>query len=91
LTEFANVWARLREIPDDTGTASGHFEDLGLPADELSTLNNAQGVLRELASQLTAFCYNETAAVRHEKAVLRSVECRVRCRHIYFVISRKNP
>jgi hypothetical protein len=63
LTEFANVWARLREIPDDTGSASGHFEDLGLPADELSTPNDPQGALRELASQLTALGYNETAAL----------------------------
>jgi hypothetical protein len=90
LTEFANVGARLREIPDDTGAVSGAFEDLGLPADELPTLKNAQGVLRDLASQLTAFDYNETCCtVRREKAVLRSAECRVRRRHIHFYFLAK--
>jgi hypothetical protein len=64
LTEFANVRTRLRQIPDDTGCRlRALFEDLGLPADELSTLKNAQGVLRELASHLTAFGYNATAAL----------------------------
>jgi hypothetical protein len=41
----------------------GTFEDLGLPADELSTLKNAQGVLRDLASQWTAVGHDETAAL----------------------------
>jgi hypothetical protein len=68
LTEFANVGARWREIPDDTGAASENFEDLGLSAEELSRLQNAQSVLRDLASQLTAFAYNETAALYVAKA-----------------------
>jgi hypothetical protein len=68
LTEFANVGARLREIPDDSGAASGRFEVLNLSAEEVSRLENAQAVLRDLASQLTAFAYNETAALYLVKA-----------------------
>jgi hypothetical protein len=62
LTEFANIRTRLREIPDTACGLRALFEDLGLPADELSTLKNAQGMLRELASHL-AYGYNETAAL----------------------------
>jgi hypothetical protein len=59
----ANVRTRLREIPDHRCGLRALFEDLGLPADELSTLKNAQGMLRELASHLPAYGYNETAAL----------------------------
>ena len=64
LVQFANVRARYRAVPDDSGATSGEFEDLGLSTDEIKQLDVAQEVYRDLAAQMSAFAENETLALK---------------------------
>jgi hypothetical protein len=63
MTEFANVRARWKEIPDDVGAISGNREDMGLSDKEIERLESAQATLRDLAAQMRAFAENETLAL----------------------------
>jgi len=62
LIEFANIRARWKEIPDSTGAVSGEREALSLSKAEIARLEEAQKMLRDLASQMRAFAENETSA-----------------------------
>lgn len=59
LAQFANVSARWKEILDDDGVVSGRKEQ-SLSEDEIKRLEEAKGILRNLASQMRAFALNET-------------------------------
>jgi hypothetical protein len=63
LTEFANVKARWKEISDDVGATSGQLEDMQLSEVEITRLEYAQDVLRDLAAQMQAFAENEPLAL----------------------------
>ena len=63
LTEFANIRARWKEVPDSSGAISGDREDMGLTDAEIVRLEEAQKALRDLASQMRAFAGNETFAL----------------------------
>src|SRR5438128_2462148 len=52
LTEFANVSARWKEVPDDSGATSGEVHAMDLSDKEIARLEEAQRVLRDLASQM---------------------------------------
>jgi hypothetical protein len=62
LTEFANVRANWKEVPDDSGVASDNLEEVDLSAAEIARLEEAQKTFRDLASQMQAFAQNETFA-----------------------------
>jgi hypothetical protein len=64
LVQFANVRARYKDIPDDSGAVSGEVEELNLGYDEIARLESAQNAFRDLAAQLSAFSGNETFALR---------------------------
>ncbi len=64
MTEFANIRARYKEVPDDSGAISGDVHTLELSDQEIARLENAQHTLRDLAAQMRAFADNETIAVR---------------------------
>jgi hypothetical protein len=61
---FANVSARWKEVRDSVGAISGEREDMGLSAVENQRLEEAQRLLRDLASQMRAFTQNEWLAAR---------------------------
>jgi hypothetical protein len=61
---FANVRARWKELRDSVGASSGECEDMDLSAAEIQRLEEAQRLLRDLASQMRAFALNEWLAVR---------------------------
>jgi hypothetical protein len=58
LTEFANVRARYKPLPD----GSGNLGEMGLSDKEIARLEEAQRTLRDLASQMRAFAENEPLA-----------------------------
>ncbi len=62
LIEFANIRARWKDIPDSSGAVSGEREALSLSDGEIARLEEAQKMLRDLASQMRAFAENETFA-----------------------------
>ncbi|MBI4275508.1 MAG: hypothetical protein HY659_12505 [Rhizobiales bacterium] len=64
MTQFANVRARQKEVRDDVGATSGNVELLDLSDKENARLEEAQSVLRDLASQMRSFADNELLAVR---------------------------
>jgi hypothetical protein len=57
-TEFANVRARYKELPNHPGG----FEDMGLSDKEIARLEEVQSTIRDLASQIRAFADNEPLA-----------------------------
>jgi hypothetical protein len=61
---FANVRARWKEVRDSVGATSGEVEEMGLSDLEIQRLEEAQRLLRDLASQMRAFAQNEWLAVR---------------------------
>ena len=62
LTEFANVRARYKVLPDGS-LGVGGLEELGQISDpEIARLEEAQRTLRDLASQMRAFAENEALA-----------------------------
>jgi hypothetical protein len=62
LTEFANVRARWKEVRDDSEATASEVE-VALSDDEIARLEEAQRVLRDLASQMRAFAENEGLAM----------------------------
>jgi hypothetical protein len=64
LTEFGNVRARWKDIRDDSGASSGQVEEMDISEKEIARLEEAQRVLRDLASQIRAFAENEPLAMR---------------------------
>jgi hypothetical protein len=71
LVEFANVPARWKEVRDDSGFPSGQVEDMDLTDKEIERLEEAQHVLRDLASQMLAFAENEIFAAWFIRRVMR--------------------
>jgi hypothetical protein len=64
LAHTANVGARWKEIPDDTGSISGNVEALNISDEQIADLNDARKTLRDLASRFRAFAVNESYALR---------------------------
>ena len=71
LNEFANVRARLKEVPDSSGAISCDLEEMDLSAVEIARLEEAQRTFRDLASQMQAFAQNETFAQYVAELLLR--------------------
>jgi hypothetical protein len=71
LVEFANVPARWKEMRDDSGFPAGRVQDMDLSDKENARLEEAQRVLRDLASQMLAFAGNEIFAGWFVRRVMR--------------------
>lgn len=64
LTEFGNVRARYKVLPDGSLGVGGHEELEQISEPEIARLEEAQRTLRDLASQMRAFAENEVLAAR---------------------------
>lgn len=69
LTEFANVRARWKPVPDDSGSISGDMEEKDLSYEEIERLDEATNEIRAVAARMRAFALNETCALYATRAL----------------------